>query len=354
MGYKPSHLQEVALGVLTVVLDLGTFKGIGNLWNKTGTGALKAATQYTSDKLVAGGMTRALADQYTKNAFIRLNAMMQSGTVLGVHTGMNDIATKLATGTDLRDIQWDDVLSSSSKSFGLGVGVGAFGVGANYIKNTKGFQKLMDGSVRARLIEQGYGAASFGGEVGVFTVGEILMDEHHSLKDITMKQLINTSAVIAALKVSHVKPNVPKGMFRGAEVEAIRKHTKDYNFKDPIESILNTPGAIEKIMSDKGVPYSVKYKLADLADLDPTMLRVSDVKLVEDSSGVRVETRDANGILVQVEKFATKADAMRFHKDIKSNLDEMSAVEEAAILTCENQMELARRLEKSGVANFST
>ena len=276
--------------------------------------------------------------------------MLHTGTVLGTHAGLNDIATQIADGAKFDEINWDQTMDTGGHSFMLGGALGAWGVGTNYIKNSPAFQKMVDGSVKGRLIEKGLMSASFGGEVSVFTYGEALLDGDRRWHDVTGQEFLNASAVILNLKAMHSRQRLPKGrgMFNATETEAIRKHTKDLS-RDPMESITNQGGTLEKIFADKNTPYSLKAKIANAAGVEVPMPVVDNVRRTNlPGGGVKVETF-AGKTKVQVETFASPSDAHRFFNDVETGIAEMGKAGETARLKPEHQTELDRRLQKAGV-----
>ncbi len=354
MGYKPNVVQDMATSTLAVVIDWPFFEGAGQVYNQATGGALKYATKYTADKLVQAGSTRVLADKYAANGVMKLNAMVQSGSVLGSYSGLNDVATQLSDGASLGEVNWNQVLETGGTSGILGMGLGAFGIGSNYIRNQPYFTRMADGAAAKRLVQRGVQKAapglSLGGEVTTFTLGQSMLDSGRRWHETKPSDWLDNLAIVGGLKMMHSGQKLPvsRGKFSMSEQDAIRKYTKDLSTRDPLRSLVEQ-GKIEDILNDPKTPYSLKWKISQMAGIDAQMPLVSDVTMEGNANGAIVRTYDRNKNLLQTERFNSEAEAYPFFKDMETGQWEMARLQETSSLTAKNQMELDRRVEKAGI-----
>jgi len=352
MSYKPNEVQDAALGALAITIDYPLFNAFGVGYNVASRLPLKYATMYTEEKLVQAGMTRALAKEYTKGAVMKLNSVVQPGVVLSNYAGIGDLSTQFGEGAKLDEINWEQNIKASTHSGFLGLGVGVFGLGASYAKNNRWLMmKMMDGSVSKRLVDRSFGVGTGVGEVGIFTIGDAMLDSERRWHDVSKQDVINMSAIVLNMRAMHsrAKPPSGRGDFSAAELEVMRSHVKDFDYRDPLGSMLKNEKDMEAFLKDKKVPFSAKAKIYEKAKFEYEMPIVDRVSMEEGPEGTTVSTYAKDGTLLQVEIFSTGTEAMGFVRDIETGISESGKLREMANLTRSNQTELDAALIKAGI-----
>lgn len=359
MDYKPNSLQDIATTVAGVTAELPIFNLLGGAYAGSITAqAYRQATRTTSDYLVRGGSTRQVADYIAKNAWGKISNITQGGTVIAGHSSLGNFVEQFGSGKDLGEIDYGEILDTFDTMFKVGSATSMVGLGGNYIQNSKGFVKLVDGSVKKKMATMGVQVGDLFGQTSVFTIGDVMMDGDAStnIKSLNMDDYANAVSTLLTMKFTNTRVPIPKGRggFSPTEVDAISKKVDGFDLKKPWESFVGDPAAVRKIMNDSSIPYTTKMKLSVASGIELPFPLVSkiDSKVANGKHEVNTYTKD--GVLIQKESFSSKAESDSYLNQVELAKAETDRIMDMSKLSAKDKAELDGILEKAGIEGGST
>jgi hypothetical protein len=354
--YHPNMVQTISLDLASLGLELPLFNAFGGAYSAVAGGSkgLQYAIDYANKTLVRGGMAPALAERYSLNTITAVNRMYQSGTVLGTHAGINDVAQQVADGATMETIDWDRATGVGNRSTAVGMGIGAVGFGGQFMKHSLARTKIADRAIMQKLSNVGIDAAAIGAEISVFTYGDTFLDSEKRVSDIGMQDWIHNTGIILGLRGMHARvgDKLPKkiGMFSPEEASAISKHVKLNPRVDPFQEIMKAEKGLESVMLDPSVPWGAKQKIAERGNMTLESGPISNVRYIETPDGrAQVRTFDAAGNLLEHRSFSDKATGLRAYEAADAHRIEVGDVMEISKMAPDARLEIAGKMRKKGM-----
>jgi hypothetical protein len=343
--YDPNMAEDVLAFTLGVAVDLPVFGGFGSAGTLTAKSVAKAG-QAGVNQLVRTGMSKEAANKILYGSLTRVadglaKRSASSAAALGGHAALMDVTNQLAEGKSIDEVDYGQTLKTGGKSSLLGAGVGVIGYGTTAASRAS--SKLLDSGKHWQrwAAEKGIQTTGLQAEVGAFQYGGKLLDEDET--PVTMKDWLKMNAEFLTLKLGGVK-GFAKDPKSKRYPEDISRTIRELDITPEELRAAGVGSAAElgaravegtfanDMIASKDIPGTLKVKI--MSAMNPEMAQLPDltksaesVILNKDGDRIYLETKDADGNLLEIKDFRTEAEAESAKLNIVEQLKNNSMLE---------------------------